>query len=340
MHDADRNASLADEARRQDRCREGGAARGRSSPPAAARARPSGWIACGSSTGGSNTGGSSTGGSGTGGSGTGGSTTGASSTGGVMPFCGDGNKDPNEECDDGNEDPTDLCPPNCTKSKLLVWYEFDGDGTNSGMAPGYDGMMDAAVSYIAGKHRQAAQCAGTGHGVTIQDLGSLLQANPDLTIGVWVREESLESWSYLLDFRGNGGGWKTYQGTTASATFTTCASGTGSFSACTSFDYMEGVWHHVAWRYAGTGTNSGEGAPLELYLDGELVKTLANDMDEALINGNLLQDGKLCAGANGGTPNYQLDDFKIWGRTFGPMGQCEVVAGGTWDANNMTCTLQ
>ena len=256
-----------------------------------------------------------------------------------MPYCGDGNVDMDEECDDGNDDPTDLCLPNCTKSNLLLWYKFDGDGNNSGMAPGLDGIVDNAVSYIAGQNGQAAQCSGAGPGVTIPDLKDLLVANPDLTMGIWVREETFEAWSFLLDIRGNGGGWETYHGASASGTFTSCASGTGGLSKCQSFSYDGGVWHHVAWRYAGTGTNPGEGAPIEFYLDGELAATLTNDTNDPIINDAVLQDGFLCAGFNGGTPNYQIDDFKIWGRTFGPKGQCEIVAGGTWDDMSMTCTL-
>jgi len=52
----------------------------------------------------------------------------------VMPYCGDGNKDPDEACDDGNDNPFDGCLPDCTvvppiDSPTLSWKYIEVPGT-------------------------------------------------------------------------------------------------------------------------------------------------------------------------------------------------------------------
>ena len=107
---------------------------------------------------------------------------------------------------------------------------------------------------------------------------------------------------------------------------------------CKFFTYTEGTWHHIAWRYAGTGTGAGEGADVEIYFDGDLVATIDNAMMESILTPDILQDGVICKeGSMMGQPNFQVDDFKIWGATYDVATQCEVVVGGTWENNG--CTL-
>ncbi len=266
--------------------------------------------------------------------------TGTRSIGGMMGYCGDGNVDPGEQCDDGNMDPTDLCLPDCTDSGLMLWHEFDGDGTNMGQTPGYDAVMDAAITYVAGKYGQGAQCAGEGPGVTIPNLRDLLVQHPNLTMSVWVYEDSYMPDSNVLDLRiGGGGGWKTYHGAGGRDHFTTCVSGTNSFAACgASFVSPTAVWVPLSWRYAGMGTQSGEGAPLEIYLDGVLVDMVTIDNNKPLVNESMKLDGTLCSVIPGNGANDIVDDFEVWGRTFGPAAHCRIVVGGVRDDMNMTCT--
>ncbi|RMG98346.1 MAG: hypothetical protein D6705_06170 [Deltaproteobacteria bacterium] len=260
----------------------------------------------------------------------------------MNPDCGNGNLDPGEECDDGNLDPTDTCTADCKVSDLLLWYDFEGDAANMGTEPGYDGTVDAAATYVAGKQGMALQCASETPGVTIPNLRDLLLAHPDLTIGMWVKEASVVPNTTLFSFRGPNplrNGIESYHGVSNSAAIFTCADGTNDFSDCEFFTYSEGPWHHIVWRYAGTGTNAGEGADVEIYFDGDLVATIANPTKQSVLTPDILLDGILCSG-RGNTPpqpNFQIDEFKIWGATYDVATQCEVVVGGTWENN--ACTL-
>ena len=281
----------------------------------------------------------------TAGSSTGGATAGttAGTTGGMNLDCGNGNLDPGEECDDGNNDPWDTCTADCKISDLLLWYDFEGDAVNMGNEPGFDGTVDAAASYIGGKFGMGLQCATQDPNVLIPGLRDLLLAHPNLTIGMWVKEDSIAPNTMLFSFRGPNPlreGLESYHGVSNSAAIFTCIDGTNGFGGtCKFLTYTEGPWHHIAWRYPATGTGSGEGADLEIYFDGELVATIDNPMKESILTPDILLDGILCAGSgsNPGTPNYQIDDFKIWGATYDVATQCEVVVGGTWENN--ACTL-
>ncbi|RMG98344.1 MAG: hypothetical protein D6705_06160 [Deltaproteobacteria bacterium] len=244
--------------------------------------------------------------------------------------------DPGEACDDGNLDPTDLCLPDCTASPLLVWFDFEGDAQNLGGEPRYDGVVADTASYVAGKVGMALACAGQGPNVTIPGLRDLLVAHPSVTVGVWVREDPALAYTSLLDLRmasPSGTGFETYHGIDPNAGFVTCVSGAGGFIGCETFPASTGTWHHVTWRYAGTGTGPGEGAPVEIFLDGQLAATVANPAMDPVLTDELDADGYLCGlwGAGGTEVNFEIDAFKIWGAVFAPSQQCEVVVGGTWE---------
>lgn len=281
-------------------------------------------------------------GSTTGDSSTGGSSTGGSSTGGTTDgnLCGNGTIDPGEECDDGNDDPTDTCFPNCVEAPLLVWYPFDGDNVNYGIEPGHDAQSLGAPSFTTGKVGMAAKCPTNGDTILVPGLRDLLLANPSFTIAMWVREDPALAGVSLFDIRPdnvNGTGFQTYHGNDPGV-FNTCAWGSGGFLECKPAPATEGAWHQIVWRYAGTGQGAGEGAVLDVFVDGKLLATIANPAKDPIVTDTSEADGVLCGfWGNATDANFEIDEVKVWGAVWGTALQCEIVLGGTWENND--CTL-
>jgi hypothetical protein len=100
---------------------------------------------------------------------------------------------------------------------------------------------------------------------------------------------------------------------------------------CANFAYGVGQWHHVLYRYEGTGKNAGQGADLEIFLDGKLAATVNNANKRVIFSATQLKDLVLGKGTN-----FWLDDLKVYNEVFDDQGNCEIVIGGSW---NNGCTL-
>ena len=152
------------------------------------------------------------------------------------------------------------------------------------------------------------------------------------------KEDSLDAWTSLLDFRDNSGngGIQTYHGATAGEHLVVCfsstAKDTGGCSANACHYSGIGQWHHILYRWDGT--------TLQVYVDSELRWTsqpfgnVFSTEQEAEVT--LGADQQLGANFNHFS-NFYIDDLKIFNRVFTPRGQCLFVIDGTWDG--ASCTL-
>jgi hypothetical protein len=93
-----------------------------------------------------------------------------------------------------------------------------------------------------------------------------------------------------------------------------------------------GAWHHVIVRYAGTGTATGQGAPVEVYYDDVLAFTVANDTANNPVFSQGISDALYI-----GTAGLALDDVRVYNAVFTPANQCTQIIGGTWSGTS--CTL-
>jgi hypothetical protein len=228
------------------------------------------------------------------------------------------------------------CDPGELAPKLH--YRFDNDATNSGeLGAQYDGVS-ALISYVEGKVGQAAKFDGplcnmaapAPSTVDLPGTAGLLQSYPRITIGLWYRQpkpSDTDCVQYLLKCRGGmtGTGFETYRGiSTPNELFTCYTAGDTMKKGCGSFLGVSDAWHHLLYRYAGSATGDGGGAPLEIYLDNELVLTLANAEALAMF-GQGLEDLSV-----GRFSFFEIDELKIYDDVFDAETQCTEVIGGCW----------
>jgi hypothetical protein len=219
---------------------------------------------------------------------------------------------------------------------LILWYPFDGNADNYGLTPGYDGV-ESNLGYQNGKIAQAVVFAQAANShVTVNNSRTPLSTDPDYTVGMWFREDFAvhglnNVYPFIWDNRGATGGFESYHGV-SSDLMTTCASGDdGGGISCASFAYGIGNWHHLMYRYDGKGLNPGDGADLEIYLDGSLITTLTNANADVIYSAGQLLN--LVLGKNS---NWWIDDLKVYNRVFTDQEACEMVIGGSW---NVGCIL-
>ena len=228
----------------------------------------------------------------------------------------------------GQRDPTPVESTVSLATGALLRYTFDGNATNTGALSGYDGTSGSAT-YPAGKMGQAIKFDGSaGTGTTLPGTAALLGSDHKWTIGLWFREDVAMANAHLLSFR-QLGGWETYHGAN-SGNLTTCSPG-----GCFSFSSVLGTWRHLLFRY--DGVSATVGAPLEIWVDGALVGTIANPESKPL-TADVLHDITL-----GFEPFYgkhsvfYVDDVRIFNAVYAPDVQCFGVVGGTWTGTG--CTL-
>ena len=232
--------------------------------------------------------------------------------------------------------PADAGP--CSPCPILH-YSFDGNATNTGELPGIHGV-GSNISYAAGRFGQAVHFGESLDSfVTLPGTRDALSDSTDYTIALWFREDlPAKTFTDLLDFRNSdaraGGGFEVYHGFEADK-LTTCFSSTGNDQwfggGCDSFAYSVGSWHHLLFRYDGTSLVPGGGAPLEIYLDGNLVGTVTNTLGYIVFSPNQNQD--IVLGAKSG---FYIDDLRVYDAVFDRETQCVELAGGVW--LNDSCT--
>lgn len=232
----------------------------------------------------------------------------------------------------GQRDPSVATARTLLTDTPLLHYSFDGDALNRGAFTGYHGTA-GTVTYPAGKFSQAIEFDGTdATGVVLAESRLLLGADFEWTIAFWFREDVLKTDSRLLAMRGIGeglGGWETYHGA-SSATLTTCSDG-GCMSITTP---ATGVWHHLLMRY--DGESATVGAPVDFYLDGAYVGSIANEARIPMTAG--MRDLAFGRDPFYGHPSlFHVDEVKVFNAVFTPAEQCTRAIGGTWTGTQ--CTL-
>jgi len=278
-------------------------------------------------------------GTGSTGSDDGGSSTGTSGTDGTDTtsgaICGNGVKEGDEECDDGNDSDDDGCLSTCEAPDPIIHLPFEDSTVNVGtLGAAFDGV-ESNVSYVAGKvgSKAVAFQGAADSRVIIPGTRDPLSAGYRYTIGFWFREDEVLGMAlFLLDFRvsPDGGGFQVYHGVSGEELYQ-CYSAAPQGSGCENFAYEVGSWHHLLYRCEGTDTVAPGGCDLEIYLDDIIVSTFVTD-------GNVIfSPDQALDMALGTNTNFEVDDFRIYDRVFDPMGQCELVIGGTWDGAD--CTL-
>ncbi|QQR91724.1 MAG: hypothetical protein IPJ88_08465 [Myxococcales bacterium] len=231
---------------------------------------------------------------------------------------------------------------------LVLYYPFDGDASNQSNVDNpsnYDGT-ETTVSYVGGMKGQALKMDPneTDSKVDLANTSDVMSRAEAYTIALWFREDQVITGTnpgkFLIDFRSSTAGCESYHG--ASASLTTCCSGvdgsgTKVLSDCSSVSstFMpEGAWHHLILRYAGTSTTYGDGADIEIYMDGILQTSIPN-IDGALVFAGTQNDLTI----GGATTNYYVDELEIHNRVYTDEEQCTQLIGGTWDGGGGGCTL-
>jgi concanavalin A-like lectin/glucanase superfamily protein len=229
----------------------------------------------------------------------------------------------------------------------LLWWTFDGDGTNSGAVAGYPLSLTGPVTFVAGKFGAAAQFGSGAFGMVQGSARGVLGAYPQYTISFWVNATLTPDTTHpIFDFYNRsaepyGGiqfGYPRSEGNPDAPppghAFSMCAATTGAGLGCVKFSGPEvDSWHNVIIRYAGTSTISGGGARVEVYYDGHYDMSLHNDAQDPVFTTGISDVLYI------GTGGITLDDMRIYNTVFTPPDQCTEVIGGTWDGSSGLCTL-
>jgi hypothetical protein len=220
----------------------------------------------------------------------------------------------------------------------ILYWALDGNGNNSGSTAGYALTLTGSTSYVGGVFGQALRFNSGSFGQVSGSARAVLGVSSQYTISFWVNASSLPT-GVLLDFSNRSsspcGGIQLYYD--AASQFGICVASTSRcflpVGNCTLFDPpASNSWHNVILRYAGTGTGPGQGADVDIYQDGVLVLTIANDANNDPVFNSSIRDTLTL-----GTGSMTLDDIRVYNTTFTPADQCTQVIGGTW--NGASCAL-
>lgn len=217
----------------------------------------------------------------------------------------------------------------------LAW-EGENNVNNTGTLTGYTLTTPAGVSYVAGKFGQAMMLA-SGQYTYVDGIRAPLSGYADVTIGWWMRESGATQGQAVIDC--NNRSTAPYGGIQlglSSSSVSVCVSSTSSSylgGSCLGFTAPSAnTWHHWTIRYDGSGTGTGQGGPVQIYVDNVLVHTRPNDGSNNPVFSNGITD-RLYIGAF----NMALDDVKIYNQVFSLADQCTYVVRGTWTGSS--CTL-
>ena len=214
----------------------------------------------------------------------------------------------------------------------ILWYRFEGDATNAGSLSGYAMTLNDAT-YDVGKFGQALSFGTTGY-ASVAGMKGVLGALPQVTIGFWIYESVLSVRSYWdVGNRSTApyGGVTFYEMAPDTAVCVANASEPFVTGSCPFFQApAAGAWHHWIISYSGTGT--GQGGPVNIYLDDVSQLTVSDDPPNNPIFNSGISD-TLYIGGNGAL----MDDLRIYDHVFTPAEQCARIIDGAW--NGSSCTL-
>lgn len=228
-------------------------------------------------------------------------------------------------------EPFDITPAPVTG--LLLRYQFDGNLNNSGLLSGYTGTA-TSVTYPEGRFGSAIKFDATAAtGAQFPGTAAVFARGSQWTISLWFMEDApAKAQSLLWEFRA-AEGVDSYHGVASSGgdqVITTCSDG-----GCFSFPNPTlGVWHNVIYRYDGPSTTVG--APVDIYVDGELVGTITNAAATPIIGSQVkdIRMGSEGAGAVAGPSRFYIDEYRVYNQVFTQAQQCTVIIGGTWTGEN------
>jgi hypothetical protein len=218
----------------------------------------------------------------------------------------------------------------------MLYWAMDGNVNNTGALSGYTLQTPAGISYATGKFGMAASYSSTQYSFT--DGGrTTLGTYADVTIGFWMRAPTGLTGSVFFD--NNNRSTAPYGGIQLAlngSLINMCAATTSSSylgGSCLGFNSASGdVWHHYIVRYDGTGTGTGQGGPVEVYIDDVLVHTRANDGNNNPVFNSTGMVDRMTMYASGGL----LDDVRIYNQVFTRAEQCTYVMRGTWTGSACT----
>lgn len=229
------------------------------------------------------------------------------------------------------------CAAGVCQPRPIVRFSLDTDGSNSGTLGAAYGLKVQSGTIAAGGKFGRALIAGYG---TVVGARQLFTSSPKITVSFWMRFTQtpflyfFDNWENLgPPYGGVQLGW---QGASLSACVATKdnkdLSGTGSCDTFPAPNPLLNAWHNYVIRYDGTAVGSGGGGPTTFFVDGVLALNRTNDAaNNAVFNVSAKDTLTL------GHPTGDLDEVRIYDRTFDPGGQCTVVIGATWDGT--TCKL-
>lgn len=235
----------------------------------------------------------------------------------------------------GTGDGPDTCV-SATVDNPMLHFRFDGNANNDGvLGSSFDGST-VDVTWVAGVDGDAVKfTSATDSAVSIPETAEVMSDYPVYTVAFWLREDSSEPNERTVHSNdADGEGCSAfYHPATGGDDWHGCCAGSSGGEQCWTpqdwTDYDIGQWHHLILRYEGTSTDPGGGGPIDVYLDGNPVATIANSESHVLFGVGQATD--LTIGA--GTDAY-VDDYRVYNNVFDEATQCEALVGRVWDGGS------
>jgi hypothetical protein len=233
---------------------------------------------------------------------------------------------------DGTTDaPIDAAP--MLPTPKMRWT-FENNLNNTGTATATLTSL-GGNSYVAGKVGQAISF-GNNQVAAVTSMRATFGTYGKVTVAYWLKEPGnlqVANWDCNNRTTSPYGGVQIgFNGPLANVCVSTTSNAFLGGSPCPSFTApSSNEWHHWIIRYNGTGIGTGQGGPTEIYIDGALVKTIANDTSN-----NPVWTANIPDTLYAGGPGTQLDEFQVWDQVFTVAEQCSLIVGGTY-ANGI-CT--
>ena len=227
------------------------------------------------------------------------------------------------------------CPP--AEPTPRFHWSFEGNTSNTGSEQGFALTTPAGISFVDGRRGMAASF-GPGQYSNVAGMRAVLGMFTDVTIAFWLREPGNLSLTAVVDIDNRtsppfGGIQLGFTGASTSLCVSTTSNGFLSGDCTGPQAPSANTFHHWILRYHGTGSGAGMGGPTEVYVDGALVHTRANDTaNDPVFNTTGMPDVFTL-----GAPGTVVDDVRIYDRVFTPAEQCTVIIGGA--VAGTSCTL-
>jgi hypothetical protein len=151
---------------------------------------------------------------------------------------------------------------------LVAWYEFEGNAADSS-GNGYDGTLHGGVSFTIGVDGNAMDLDGFGDYMSIPGSntpGGPFDFNDTVTVTAWVQVSAFDKWFQTVISKGDDS-WRLARHYDQDSLEFACTGVLGGAdplygNVIGSIPVNDGLWHHVAGVYDGSG--------VYLYVDGML----------------------------------------------------------------------